>query len=115
MFICMRCINVFNCVMCMFVLGTAQIVEKGEYFKQCIICCPSMFSVPNEKKILYFTTENFTLLQKLYFTTENFTTKSLLHEKYFFSTKLKPFKIPFSIRKLTIFLILISIDVLEND
>ena len=39
----------------------------------------------------------------------------LLHEKYFFSTKLEQIKIPFSIRKLTNFITLISIDVLEYD
>ena len=57
----------------------------------------------------------FTLLQKnllyykeLYFTTDNFTTW-----KVFFSTNLAPIKVPFSIRKLTIFFILILIDVLE--
>ena len=45
---------------------------------------------------------------KLNFTTENFTTW-----KVFFSTKLEPIKIPFSIQKLTIFFILIFIYVLD--
>ena len=58
---------------------------------------------PNEK-ILYY--------RKLYFTTENFTLlqKTLLHKKYY-STTLEPIKIPFIIRKLTLFFFLILIDV----
>ena len=65
----------------------------------------------------------FTLLQKLYFTTENFTLlrKTLLYYgkvyymKSIFSTKLELIKIPFSIRKLVFFFILILIDVLEYE
>ena len=57
----------------------------------------------------------FTLLQRplLYYRERYFTTENLITWKVFFSTKVEPIKIPFSIRKLTIFFILILIDVLE--
>ena len=54
------------------------------------------------KKILYY--------RQLCFTTENFTTW-----KVFFSTKHEAIKITYSIRALTIFFILILIDVLEYE
>ena len=59
-------------------------------------------------KILYFTTENFTLLQEtvLY-------NRKLYYMRSIFSTKLEPIKIQFSIRKLIIFFILILINVIE--
>ena len=65
---------------------------------------------PNEK-ILYFTTENFTFLQKtlLYY-------RKLYYCKCIFSIKLEPIKIPFSIRKLTLFFyVLVLMDVLEYE
>ena len=55
-----------------------------------------------QKTLLYYRT--------LYLTKEIFTTW-----KVFFSTKLELIKIPFSIRKLIIFFILILIDVLEYE
>ena len=58
----------------------------------------------------YFTTENFSLLQKtlLYY-------GKLNYMKSIFSAKREPIKIAFSIRKLIIFFISILIDVLEYE